>query len=88
MEIFHLAPAVSVRVAGDTRIARSLFCNQCDRKMSEAWRWPWLLEDAQDPLARRVLLPGTGREERYNLGSFRVVRRGSEKMFIIWEAIG
>lgn len=50
MKIFHLAPAVSVRSAGDTRIARSLLCNWCNRKMSEDWTWPSALDNTQCPL--------------------------------------
>lgn len=34
MKIFHLPPAVSMRVAGDTHIAYSLLCNWCTRKMA------------------------------------------------------
>lgn len=33
MKIFPWALAVSMRVAGDTRIAHSLLCNWCNRKM-------------------------------------------------------
>lgn len=57
MKIFHLALAVSMRVAGDTRIAHSLLCNWCNRKMSGDGSWAWLLDNTQCPLDQRVFMP-------------------------------
>lgn len=79
MKIFHSPLAVSMGVAGDTRVAHSLLCNCCTGKTSGDGRSEWLLDNTASTGAKGC--SATAGEEACDVESFPAVR---ERTLIDW----